>query len=333
MRGQNFILFLEETEEEYFISDKLAKLYVNRFLIDEEAQNEMIYSINLKKKSSRLIHNYDPNYSESEFERNSKGSSDYHTIAHTLNAAKQIPVTNLHLVFGSSFYTINFYRDIKKWLKDMVTAFQFSSITLTLLEGKRFYLISKEKILDAYKGKIGIERNSIIQTIAGLLVTRTSGEIQMDNSQQAEGIYWATLKNLRENFDGGKWLIPPDVFGNKLEMNKLDDPSKTSVLDDVVSANDDIELEFQKSLQQPVGEDTAKVLFHTPMLNQTEMNLIASKNVAYMRKFFQYSPIQENIFGQANNPDADVMEMEKSEACSKFVLCVCNRRTIIISSD
>ena len=56
MKGQNFILFLEETEEEYFISDKLAKLYVNRFLIDEEAQNEMIYSINLKKKSSRVIH-------------------------------------------------------------------------------------------------------------------------------------------------------------------------------------------------------------------------------------------------------------------------------------
>ena len=51
MRGQNFILFLEETEEEYFISDKLAKLYVNQFLLDEEAQNQMIYSI--KKRNLR----------------------------------------------------------------------------------------------------------------------------------------------------------------------------------------------------------------------------------------------------------------------------------------
>ena len=306
-REQNFILFLEETEEEYFISNKLAKLYVNRFLVDEDAQHELLYSGHLCKNSSRLFQNYDPEYLKSEDDRNFKTSSDHNHIAEALLIAKQkFSLKNLHLVFGSSFYTIKFHHHIQKWAAVWINNIGLSSITLTLLDGKRFYLVSKEKTLDAYQGRIGIERESIIPTVSGLLVTTESGLVDISN------------------------FLP--ISGETIRMTTVGD----SYLDDLFPANDDFELEFQKSLQDTtsvlhtVGSnlDAKKVLFLTPMLSRAEMKAISSENASYMQKFCQYTPIQKHIYGDVNNPDAASAEMAKSESDTKFVLCICNRRTI-----
>ena len=48
-KTQNLLIFFEEADDEKDISSKLVRLYMNRFVIDEEDQTEIIGVYNLAK--------------------------------------------------------------------------------------------------------------------------------------------------------------------------------------------------------------------------------------------------------------------------------------------
>ena len=83
-RGQNFILFSEQTTESYFYkSEKMLHTYMNRLAIDEDDQNEILGIQKLKEISHDLIlstRSGDKNYEKLRSEREEKLENDESVI-------------------------------------------------------------------------------------------------------------------------------------------------------------------------------------------------------------------------------------------------------------
>ena len=58
-RKQNLVLFFEEKEDARIIDSKLVRLYMNRIIISEEAQNEINGVYYFKKNRKRFIWSVD----------------------------------------------------------------------------------------------------------------------------------------------------------------------------------------------------------------------------------------------------------------------------------
>ena len=74
-KRQNLFLFLEENDDEKDISSSLVRLYMNRFVISEEDQNEIIGVYNLAKpnKNTPLIEFY----SKEPFAKTTDGATQF----------------------------------------------------------------------------------------------------------------------------------------------------------------------------------------------------------------------------------------------------------------
>ena len=51
---QNIIIFIEPNDQSFITSEKIAKLYMNRFFIDEDAGFELFGVFELSKSSDRI---------------------------------------------------------------------------------------------------------------------------------------------------------------------------------------------------------------------------------------------------------------------------------------
>ena len=57
---QNLFLFIEESEIEYDICSKLVQLSMNRFVVEEESQNEVSGIYHFQKLKKPMINKNDP---------------------------------------------------------------------------------------------------------------------------------------------------------------------------------------------------------------------------------------------------------------------------------
>ena len=51
---QNIVIFIEPNEDAFITSEKIANLYMNRFLIDEDASNELLGIYQLGKSAYKF---------------------------------------------------------------------------------------------------------------------------------------------------------------------------------------------------------------------------------------------------------------------------------------
>lgn len=144
MIKQNIFLFYEENDEDARkIDSKLVKLYMNRFIIEEDTQNEILGVENLTKVEKINFHR-DVQFTR-EFQslhpqvrdefafdiyirwkkwRELKIKQDIKIINSSLRSSKQIeiPGADLHFIIGSSYY-MRFYT--KYWFPDALPLHHF----------------------------------------------------------------------------------------------------------------------------------------------------------------------------------------------------------------
>ena len=101
------------------------------------------------------------------------------------------------------------------------------------------------------------------------------------------------------------------------------------------SVNDDIDCFFTE-LQSYAAKDgdtfrEVKWTFFIPKLTPTELQLLKSRNIDFLRSFAEYH-YGKTLFG-GSDPDVSKNEMSKSKSKSKFVLCGCWRYTTSINID
>ena len=70
---QKIVLFIEPFEEAYVTPFKIGNLFMNRFVVEEDAAFEVLKIFELGKTSSKISHDGNSEYENFEVERNKKG--------------------------------------------------------------------------------------------------------------------------------------------------------------------------------------------------------------------------------------------------------------------
>ena len=103
---QNLFLFFEETDDERDISSNLVHLYMNRFVICEEDQTEIIGAYNLSKTDEKAKLEHD----QSLFEK----------LRSEIDSFRQTGQNNMnHFLIGSSYY-INTYNSSRSIVENLI---------------------------------------------------------------------------------------------------------------------------------------------------------------------------------------------------------------------
>ena len=156
---QNLFIFFEKNEREWNIDCKLAQLAMNRFIIEEETQNEIIRTYNFKTIPSKMIEPLNPAYKNHAKERAVKDAFDKDLISDALDLAaeyqnrsrRKIPA-DTHFIIASEFY--NNHPSMSVWLDQEVRKIGLKPFHLTLYGGKRMSLITKSYNISLYEKKV-----------------------------------------------------------------------------------------------------------------------------------------------------------------------------------
>ena len=103
---QHLYLFLEENELEYEISSSLVRLSMNRFVVNEAAQFEVIGIYNLKRATKEMADLGNPSYKYFARERTEKDAFDKDLISNAMYQATLHPRIDAHFIIGSFFHPI-----------------------------------------------------------------------------------------------------------------------------------------------------------------------------------------------------------------------------------
>ena len=105
-RKQNLFLFFEEKADEFDISLNLAMLAMNGFVVDENAQFEVIGVYYLKKAIKDMIVHEDPARTSLAKERAEKDAFDRDLISEALDHALLYPNDDTHFISDIIFQGI-----------------------------------------------------------------------------------------------------------------------------------------------------------------------------------------------------------------------------------
>ena len=159
---QNLFLFFEENEDQSIIDNKLVKLYMNRCIINDDANFEIDGVYNLQKVTEPMFNFLSPLFKENASQRTHKEAIDRDIFNEALEKTS-LRVTNStenHFIIGSNFHsnfntkTLNRTAELIKWLFNEVKSQEIKSLYVTVLTGARIHLITKETHKIAYDGKL-----------------------------------------------------------------------------------------------------------------------------------------------------------------------------------
>ena len=161
--NQNLFLFFEENEMQTVIDRKLVKLYMNRCIIDEDANFEISGVYELQKVSDLMFDRINPLFKTNANERTNKESVDRYIFGEALekSSLQKTNSTDNHFIIGSSFHAIavqkptiiNRIAKLLDWLLNEVKSQEIKSLYVTILAGARNNLITKEMHKEIYDGK------------------------------------------------------------------------------------------------------------------------------------------------------------------------------------
>ena len=156
VKKQNLFLFFEENEHKFEISSDLVRLSMNRFIIDEEAQFEIIGVYNLKKTKEEMTNTKNPNYKKFAKERTDKEAFDKDLISEAVDKAlsHQTTSADTHFIIGSQYHLID-WRNITErtaistrvfdWISSEIKDIGLQSLYCTIYLGTRQLPITQER--------------------------------------------------------------------------------------------------------------------------------------------------------------------------------------------
>ena len=155
---QNLFLFLEENEILSVIERKLVKLYVNRCVIDENANIEIIGVYELQKVTDLMINYRNPLFKTNAGQRTHKEAVDRDILSDALEKARLHETSSIdnHFIIGSLFHQVVSQNRLPKlldWLLNEVKYQEMNSLYVTFLMGIRTIFITKESHKNTYEGR------------------------------------------------------------------------------------------------------------------------------------------------------------------------------------
>ena len=162
---QNLFLFFEENELEFEISSSLVQLSMNRFVIDEDDQFEVIGIYNLTKATKEMANFDDPADKYFAKERTEKQAYDKVLISEAIDQAALHPLVDSHFIIGTYFHRIfvdwNKYLPASSmlfdWISDEIKKNDIQSIQCTLYHGVQVCLVSNELSVARYENDVCID--------------------------------------------------------------------------------------------------------------------------------------------------------------------------------
>ena len=157
---QNLFIFFEKNEREWNIDCKLVQLAMNRLIVDEEIQNEVIQIFNFKALSPEMIEYENSAYKNYAKERVDKDAFDKQLVSEALDLAEEhqncheripqrFPPAATHFIIASYFHYMNessFY-----WLRHELREIGLKPFHLTTYNGNRKYLITNSTHIYCYE--------------------------------------------------------------------------------------------------------------------------------------------------------------------------------------
>ena len=164
---QNLFLFFEENEMQSIIDRKLVKLYMNRSIIDEDANFEISGVYELQKVNDQMLNGLNPLYKTNASQRTNKESVDRDVFAEVIEKASMLETnsTDNHFIIGSSFHLDEAFvkktavavqkpSRLGKLIDRLLNEVEFQAIRslyVTVLAGIRNHLLTKEMHKEIYK--------------------------------------------------------------------------------------------------------------------------------------------------------------------------------------
>ena len=161
---QNLFIFFEENAWPCSIHSNLLHLSMNRFVIDEDSQFEVIKIYNFKFVKKEMVDSEHPEYKNHAKERTEKEAFDKDLISEALDEAiHHQKHAETHFIFGTYFYRLEKYDSHQKprsklldWISQERIQSGLQSLHCTFYSGSRLFLISKSVYEDCYENKMGL---------------------------------------------------------------------------------------------------------------------------------------------------------------------------------
>ena len=157
---QHLYLFFEENEVEFVITSSLVKISMNRFVVSEDAQFEVMGIYNLQKFTKAILDKDDPSYKYLAKERTEKDAFDQALISDAMDKATLHPRVDAHFIIGTDFQFRSARSNLFNWMSQEIENNDIAvrSIRCTVYNGMRCCLVPKEFVVACYKKKLCIER-------------------------------------------------------------------------------------------------------------------------------------------------------------------------------
>lgn len=166
--NQNLFLFFEENENQSVIDRKLIKMFMNRCIIDDDANFEIAGVYELQQVNDLMFNHLHPLFKRNAHQRTKKEAldRDIFTKAVKKTFVEEPNSTDSHFIIGSSFHSldvsvakkrpkfINRRADLLDWLLNKVKSQKLRSLHVTFLTGNRYELITREMHKKLYTGSI-----------------------------------------------------------------------------------------------------------------------------------------------------------------------------------
>lgn len=157
---QNLFLFLEEKVNESDIGLNLAILAMNRFVVDEDAQFEVIGVYYLKKTIKEMIDLEDLADINLVKQRAEKDAFDRDLISEALDHALLYPNDDTHFIFGTYVFDRTYIlcstKSFNDWFYNEIKKSEIQTLLCTQYFEERKALITKTMSVKFYEGKMNI---------------------------------------------------------------------------------------------------------------------------------------------------------------------------------
>ena len=140
--SKNLIFIFEETDTKYDVSSKLVRLYMNRFIVDEDAEFEIL-------GLSRIKFEREPRFKRNDLDKMIAMKIEKHDkIFAKLIAKEGVPKdAEIHILAGMPIQIPFYYSKIEKFISNKF--YRMSSYTV--LVGYRRQIRSKQHVLNAFQ--------------------------------------------------------------------------------------------------------------------------------------------------------------------------------------
>ena len=137
-KRRNIILLIEPPNKPWVCSSKLGYAYMNRFVIDEDAEFELLGVYYLSKPFVNK-----KTYFGAKFNKKNENFDDTIIAAAIENALKHQEFATLHLIIAAD---LSFYHGLDAKILREMKKHQINSVLVTKLKLYRKHLITKEKM-------------------------------------------------------------------------------------------------------------------------------------------------------------------------------------------